>query len=120
MTKAAPMTRTEWLRKYPNHCHSCEARTDSANPCQECLGSLICPRCGRMANDEGEDCIHPYDAAIPCTNCGWVETEDNQHGAPLSRKDKRLLREDEAAREESDRYRRIQEARQTLKELGAE
>jgi hypothetical protein len=113
------MNRTQWLRKYPNHCKHCEARTDSANPCQECLGGFICPRCGRITNDEGRDCIHPYDASIPCTNCGWVETEDYEFGAPLSRKERARRKREADQAEERQRFRRIEEARRTLQELGA-
>jgi hypothetical protein len=107
------MTRREWLRKYPKHCKNCEARTDSANPCQKCLGMMLCPRC------TSHHTLHPYDASVPCTACGWVETEDYEHGAPMSRQDKKMWERVAEEEDRRDRERRITEARQTLKELGA-
>lgn len=107
------MNRTQWLRKYPKHCKSCEARTNSSYPCRGCLlDGNKCPRCMKSGT------LHEYDASIPCTSCGWVETEDDIHGAPLSRKDIKRLREEAEETDEQDRFRRISEARQTLKELG--
>lgn len=107
------MTRREWLRKYPKHCKSCEARTDSENPCQKCLGHMLCPRC------TSHHTLHEYDASIPCTSCGWVETEEHEYGAPLSRQEKARLKRQELDDAERDRQRRIAEARRTLTELGA-
>lgn len=109
-----PTTRQAWLRKYPNHCTTCEARTNSEYPCQNCLGRMLCPRC--MSSET----LHEYDASIPCTACGWVESEDHAHGAPLSRKERKYRKREAAAQEARDRERRIQDARKTLKELGAE
>jgi hypothetical protein len=60
------------------------------------------------------------DASIPCTNCGWVKTENHEHGAPLSREERKFRKREAAAREERDRARRIADARRTLRELGAE
>jgi hypothetical protein len=91
------MTRREWKKAWPNYCRNCEANTDSANPCQSCLGSLLCPRCGRLCNEDGEDAIDPEDASIPCRNCGWVEHAEM--GCPPSqaqiREEKRIARETE-------------------------
>jgi hypothetical protein len=90
------VNRSQWLKKYPNHCRRCEGHTDSAMPCRDCLlNYLTCPRCGNR------ETLHPEDATVPCTKCGWVEGADM--GAPLSREQKREQARFE--RENADRQR---------------
>jgi hypothetical protein len=113
---AAALSRREWLRRYPAHCMWCEGHTDCANPCQLCLRRMLCPRCGRLQTDSGEDAIDREDATIPCRACGWVQDEPGA-GCPPSRDMIRERRRQEAIDAERARFAEVRRLRDRLDEL---
>lgn len=78
----AEKARREWAEKWPNHCKTCEGHgefhftengaphgagywpMDMSEPCDDCTGKGICPRCGAVdaIDEEGYG---------PCEKCGW-------------------------------------------------
>ena len=75
-TEARARSIDRWKARWPEHCRGCLARTNGENPCLSCLYGLKCPRCGKDA------ALHPEDATLPCTFCGWRDSYDMPDGCP--------------------------------------
>jgi hypothetical protein len=75
------MNRSEYLKRYPNYCKSCEGwggfkkldRPPYLWHCNDCIKKGLCPRCGEAS-------LNPL---FKCTLCGW-DPDDGDRGLPGS------------------------------------
>jgi hypothetical protein len=75
------MEREEYIRKFPDHCTTCEgwgilrgySPIFTISEC-ECFKERTCPRCGTP---------HALDESVRCEVCGW-NVDDEDRGLPGS------------------------------------